>query len=212
MRIKSDLFKNFVSLNESEVYRILKDRIDSSEDITQIIEELQSALFEIGKLFEKGEYFVPDLMFAGEIMKNSNKQLEPFIVKSKIKNKGMIIIGTVFGDVHDIGKNLVVMLLESAGFIVADLGVDVNPSRFVEEIKKSNAKLIGLSALLTMSFDAIGNTVQEIEKEGLRNRVKIMVGGAPVTDLVKEKTGCDFYCKDAYEGVKIAMKVYSSHS
>ncbi len=208
MKAKSGLFKNFVSLNESEVYRILKDRIESNEDIVQILEDLQSALFEIGNLFEKEKYFVPDLMFAGEIMKNSNKQLEPFMSKSKLKNKGMIIIGTVFGDVHDIGKNLVVMLLESAGFTVTDLGVDVSPSRFVEEIKKNDAKLLGLSSLLTMSFDAIGNTVREIEKQGLRNKIKIMVGGAPVTELVREKTGCDFYCKDAYEGIQLAMKVY----
>jgi methylmalonyl-CoA mutase cobalamin-binding domain/chain len=206
--IKNDLFKNFVSLDEKKVEISLRDKINRGEDIKEIIHELRSALFEIGKLFEKETYFIPDLIFAGEIMRNCNKILEPYINRIEIEKRGTIILGTVFGDVHDLGKNLVKMLLENSGFEVIDLGVNVSPGSFTEEIKKRDAKLIGLSCLLTMSFNSINDTVELIKKEGLRDKIKIMIGGAPVTELVRKKTGCDYYCKDAYEGVKTAFKIY----
>lgn len=212
MEYNGELFKSFVNLEEEKVYKNLKDKIAARKDIKEIIDELQTSLIKIGKLFEKGEYFITELVFAGEIMKNCNKILEPYTSKIAIKNKGAIIIGTVFGDIHDLGKNLVIMLLEGAGFKVVDLGVDVRPQKFTEAIiQNKNTRLIGLSALLTNSFSSIEDTVNEITKNKLREKVKIMIGGGAVTELVREKTGCDYYCKDAYEGVKTALKIYQQN-
>ncbi|MHB1334921.1 MAG: cobalamin B12-binding domain-containing protein [Candidatus Humimicrobiaceae bacterium] len=130
------------------------------------------------------------------------------IEKINPKRKGKIVLGTVYGDVHDIGKDIVKSLLEGSGFEVIDLGTNVEPSKFVDSIKESEAKVVGLSALLTIFFNAIADTVKAIENSGIRGKVLIMVGGAPVTELVAKSTGCDFYGKDAYEGLKYVSNIY----
>lgn len=203
------LFEFLVDLKEEKVKEILNEKIRSSISAESILDELQSGLVEIGNRFEKEEYFVPDLIYAGEIMKDCMRLLEPILKKTSFTTKGKVIIGTVFGDVHDLGKDVVVTMLRGSGFEVIDLGVNVPPKRFVESIKENNVKVVGMSALLTISFDYISNTVKAIENAGLRDKIFIMVGGGAVTELVCEKTGCDFYGKDALAGVKIASKVYN---
>lgn len=203
------IYKALLELKEEEVKNLINEKIKSGIRVEDIIKELQSGLIEVGKKFEKGDYFIPELIFAGAIMKNSMNIIEPLLKNIKVKKRGKIIMGTVYGDVHDIGKDIVILLLEGAGFEVIDLGTDVEPKKFIEAIKESEAKLIGLSALLTMSFSAIEETVQVIEDSGLRDKVSIMVGGAPITKLVADSTGCDYYGKDAYDGLKYAKKIYS---
>ena len=204
-----DIYKALVSLKEKEVKSLVSQKIEEGMPVDDIMDQLQEALIEIGNRFEKEEYFIPDLIYSGAIMKDAVALLGPLSDDKSRSSKGKVVVGTVFGDVHDIGKGLLVMILSNAGFEVIDLGVSVEPKKFVDAIKESGAKVVGMSCLLTISFGAITDTVNAIKEEGVRDNVAIMVGGAPVTDLVAEKTGCDYYGKDAFSGVKFASDVYA---
>ena len=204
-----DIYEALVNLKEKEVKSLVSKAKEENKPISEIMDQLQEALIEIGNRFEKEEYFVPDLIYSGAIMKDAVDLLGPLTDADVKAKKGKIVLGTVYGDVHDIGKDLVAMLLSNSGFEVIDLGVNVEPSKFVDAIKESGAKLVGMSCLLTISFGAISDTVKAIKDAGIRDDVKIIVGGAPVTELVADKTGCDFYGKDALSGVKYANEVYS---
>jgi len=204
-----NIFEALVNLNENKVISLVTQSVRENKSFDEIMSQLQDALTEIGNRYEKEEYYVPDLIYSGAIMKKAVELLSPLKKDEDKGNKGKVIMGTVYGDVHDIGKDLVVMLLSNAGFEVVDLGTSVEPKKFVEAINENNAKVIGMSCLLTISFGAIANTVKAIEEGGIRNNVSIMVGGAPVSTLVAEKTGCDFYGKDAFAAVKFATDVYA---
>lgn len=204
-----DIYKALVSLKEKEVKSLVSQKIEEGMPVDDIMDQLQEALIEIGNRFEKEEYFIPDLIYSGAIMKDAVALLGPLSDDKSRSSKGKVVVGTVFGDVHDIGKGLLVMILSNAGFEVIDLGVSVEPKKFVDAIKESGAKVVGMSCLLTISFGAITDTVNAIKEAGIRDNVAIMVGGAPVTDLVAEKTGCDYYGKDAFSGVKFASDVYA---
>lgn len=205
-----DIYEAFVSLKEKEVKSLVSKKLKEGMSVDNIMGQLQEALIEIGNRFEKEEYFIPDLIYSGAIMKDAVALLGPLSDDKSRSSKGKVVVGTVFGDVHDIGKDLVVMLLRNSGFEVIDLGVSVEPKKFVEAIKESGARIVGMSCLLTISFGAISNTVNAIKEAGIReDNVFIMVGGAPVTDLVAEKTGCDFYGKDAVSAIKIASDIYA---
>jgi 5-methyltetrahydrofolate--homocysteine methyltransferase len=204
------IYEAFVNLKEKEVKDLINKAKEEGAPVDQIMDELQKALIEIGNRFEKEEYFVPDLIYSGVIMKDVVGMLGELIEAGSSERKGKVILGTVYGDVHNIGKDLVSMLLTNSGFEVIDLGVNVEPSKFVDSIKESGAKLLGMSCLLTISFGAIADTVKAIEEAGIRDGISIMVGGAPVTELVAEKTGCDFYGKDAVSGVKFASQIYEN--
>jgi methylmalonyl-CoA mutase cobalamin-binding domain/chain len=204
-----DIYKALVSLKEKEVKSLVSQKIEEGMPVDDIMDQLQEALIEIGNRFEKEEYFIPDLIYSGAIMKDAVALLGPLSDDKSRSSKGKVVVGTVFGDVHDIGKGLLVMILSNAGFEVIDLGVSVEPKKFVDAIKESGAKVVGMSCLLTISFGAITDTVNAIKEAGIRDNVAIMVGGAPVTDLVAGKTGCDYYGKDAFSGVKFASDVYA---
>lgn len=204
-----DIYKALVSLKEKEVKSLVSQKIEEGMPVDDIMDQLQEALIEIGNRFEKEEYFIPDLIYSGAIMKDAVALLGPLSDDKSRSSKGKVVVGTVFGDVHDIGKDLLVMILSNAGFEVIDLGVSVEPKKFVDAIKESGAKVVGMSCLLTISFGAIADTVNAIKEAGIRDNVAIMVGGAPVTDLVAEKTGCDYYGKDAFSGVNFASDVYA---
>lgn len=205
----SDIYEALVNLDEEKVKQLVNEHLVSGVAAETIMEQLQKALIEIGNRFEEEKYYVPDLLYSGAIMKEALKILAPKMKGKSVSAKGKVVMGTVFGDIHDIGKDLVVMLLRNSGFEVLDLGVDVEPQRFVEAIKDSGAKVLGMSCLLTISFNAIANTVKAIKEAGIRDKVSIMVGGAPVTELVKEKTDCDYYGKDAVNGLRFVSDVYS---
>ena len=202
------IYEALVSLNEKEVKSLVSKAKEEGVPVDDIMSRLQEALIEIGNRFEREEYFVPDLFYSGAIMKDVVELLGPLSEGKLRANKGKVVLGTVYGDVHDIGKDLVAMLLVNSGFEVIDLGVNVKPAKFVDAIKESGAKVVGMSCLLTISFGAIADTVNAIKDAGIRDNIAIMVGGAPVTDLVAEKTGCDYYGKDAFSGVNFASGVY----
>ncbi len=207
--MSNDIYEALVGLDEKKVKQLVQEGVDSGRPAEEMMDQLQDALVEIGNRFEKEEYYVPDLIYSGSIMKDAVEVLAPKLKEKKVSAKGKIVVGTVLGDIHDIGKDLVVMLLQYSGFDVIDLGVDVDPEKFVNAVKESGAKVLGLSCLLTISFDAISKTVKAFEEAGIRDDVSIMVGGAPVTELVKDKTGCDYYGKDAVNGLKFVSKIYS---
>lgn len=202
-----EIYNALVNLEEEKVKELVKENLNKGVSTNEIMTQLRDALIEIGNRYEREEYFVSDLIYSGVIMKEALSLLN--FDSAETSTKGKVVIGTVYGDVHDIGKDLVVMLLRNTGFEVIDLGTSVEANKFVKAIKESGAKLVGMSCLITISFGAIADTVQAIEKAGIRNDVSIMVGGAPVTELVAKETGCDFYGKDAFAGVKFAEQVYS---
>jgi 5-methyltetrahydrofolate--homocysteine methyltransferase len=156
----------------------------------------------VGQKYEDGEYFLTELVGAGEIVKQGIEEISPLLAGKEVEPLGKVVIGTVRGDLHDIGKNIVKMLLATSGFAVYDLGVDVTPDRFVEEIKNTNPDILGMSALLTTTMDSMRTTIEELNKRGVRNKVKIIIGGAPITNEFAEEIGADAAAMDAAQGVR----------
>ena len=182
----------------------VRSAIDAGIPVSKIlIESMITAMEEVGRLFQEGEYFVPEMLLAAHSMKAGLSVLQPHLVNTGIEPIGKIILGSVDGDMHDIGKNLVAMMLEGAGFKIVDLGTDVSAAEFVEAIKEG-ADILGLSALLTTTLPSMESTIQAIEIEGLREDIKIIVGGAPVTAEYAHQIGADGYAKDASQAVKVA--------
>jgi 5-methyltetrahydrofolate--homocysteine methyltransferase len=200
-----DKIKNcIVELNLEGIGEAVKEALKLGiSPYAVLMDGMAEGMKDIGKKYEAGEYFLSELIAAGEVMKEGMKVLEPKLKLQDIKEKGVIVIGTVKGDLHDIGKNVVAMLLKSAGFKVFDLGVDVSPEKFVKEAKIRNAHIIAISALLTTTMLEIGNVIKALNQAGIRNKVKVIVGGAALTKDFAEKIGADAYGKDAVESVKI---------
>ncbi len=162
------------------------------------------AMTEVGRLFEIGEKFVPEMLISARAMSAATSILKPLLAESGVKQVGTIVVGTVAGDLHDIGKNLVAMMMEGAGFKVIDLGTDVAPAKFVEAVRDNNPELVGMSALLTTTTKSIINTIEAFKEAGLRNSVKIMVGGAPITQEFANKVGADGFAPDAGSAARVA--------
>ena len=170
---------------------------------------LIAAMDRVGKLFEEGEIFVPEMLFAARAMQAGLKVLKPALAASDVKSAGKVAIGTAQGDLHDIGKNLVIMMLEGAGFEVVDLGTDAPPERFVEAAR-GGAQVIGMSALLTTTMAAMGRTMEALQAAGVRERVKVVIGGAPVTDAYAQKIGADAYAADASVATRIVRQLIAA--
>jgi len=160
-------------------------------------ESMIAAMAEVGRRFEIGEYFVPEMLIAARAMKEGLAILKPRLLEAKVEPIGRVVLGTVKGDLHDIGKNLVGMMLEGAGFEVIDLGTDVAPDQFVETVKGKQPQIIGLSALLTTTMPSMKTTIQALEAANARDQVKVMIGGAPVTQKYADEIGADAYATDA---------------
>lgn len=175
-------------------------------------EGLIEAMDEVGTLFEEGEYFVPEMLIAARAMKAGLAILKPLLVSANVEPAGKVVLGTVQGDMHDIGKNLVAIMLEGAGFEIVDLGTDVAPETFIAAVEneQKNVDLIGLSALLTTTLPSLEDTLQAIEQAGLRSRVKIIVGGAPVTAEYAAQIGADGFAPDASQAVSLAKALLTS--
>ena len=200
----TDLGKALVNLNEEQVNVLVKQKIEAGEDPLSLIKECNKAMVEVGKLFEKDEYFISELVMAGEIFKGVMNQLRPLLGDvEEGPSKGMVVIGTVKDDIHDIGKNIVVTLLKGSGFEVIDLGVDVPAEVFVKTVKERGAKVLGLSALLNFTFPEMKNVVEQLNAAGLRDRVKVIIGGSPCNEQVRQYTGADYNAKDAGGGARI---------
>ncbi len=194
-------------LMEEETLALVKERIAQGADPNQILDDARSAMEIVGKRFESCEYFIPDLMMAGEILREISELVKPIMVKGKGAQKsGKVIIGTVAGDIHDIGKDIVTFMLDVSGFDVLDLGIDVPVDTFVTKIKEFQPEVVGLSGFLTLAFDSMKQTVEAIEKAGLRDKVKIMIGGGQMDDEVRKYVKADAYGKDAVAGVQLAKK------
>jgi len=185
----------------------VKAALESNIPAPEILQNgLIASMSEVGRLFEEGEYYVPEMLVAARAMQAGLEILKPLLIDAGVKPIGKVVIGTVKGDLHDIGKNLVAMMLEGAGFAVRDLGVDVAPEKFVAEVQEGT-DILGLSALLTTTMPSMVNTIQAIEQAGLRNRVKIIVGGAPVTAEYAKTIGADAYAADAGQAAKLAKSL-----
>jgi len=164
------------------------------------------AMTEVGERFERQEYFVPEMLVAARAMKEALTILKPRLQASDVKPVGRILLGTVRGDLHDIGKNLVAIMMEGAGLEVIDLGVDVTPDKVVAAVKEKSPDIVGLSALLTTTMPAMRETVEALKKAGLREQVKVIVGGAPVTEQYAASIGADLYAPDAASAARVAVK------
>lgn len=169
---------------------------------------MMPAMDEVGKKFEANEYFVPELLLAARAMKSSLELIRPLLAAGGIEPAGKIAIGTVKGDLHDIGKNLVAAMLEGGGFEVIDLGVNVDPNKFVRAVKEKGAQIVALSALLTTTMPAMKTTIDALAKAGVREQVKVMVGGAPVTEAYAKEIGADGYSQNAAGAVPLARSLH----
>ncbi len=175
--------------------------------MTLVNQGISPALAEVGRLFEEGEYFVPELLMAAMATKEVFPILRPLLAQADTPSKGRVVLGAVRGDLHDIGKNLVAAMLEGAGFEITDLGVDVPPEKFIAAIKEKRAQILGLSALLTTTLPAMKAVVDAFREAGMRDQVKIMVGGAPVTSEYAESIGADGYAENAPASIKLASRL-----
>jgi 5-methyltetrahydrofolate--homocysteine methyltransferase len=202
-----DLVNTLADLKEQEAIKIVKDRLGAGEDPFKIMEDARKGMEIVGKRFGNSEYFIPDLVYSGEILKAVTELVKPKLTQAaESKKLGKIVFGTVAGDIHDIGKDIVVFMLDVNGFEVYDLGIDVPVQKFVDKIKETDAPIVGLSGFLALAFDSMKETVEAIQKAGLRDKVKIMIGGGQMSDEIRKYTGADAYGKDAMTGVTLAKK------
>ena len=165
------------------------------------------AMEEVGRLFEEGEKFVPEMLISARAMQAAMGLLKPLLLQADIKTVGRVVMGTVAGDLHDIGKNLVAMMLEGSGFEVIDLGTDVSPQQFVDAVREHQPQVIGMSALLTTTMASMGTTIEALKEAGLRDEVKVMVGGAPITQDFADKIGADGFAPDASSASRRAKEL-----
>jgi methanogenic corrinoid protein MtbC1 len=201
----SELAILLADLKEKEATDLVNKKLEQSANPLEILADAREGMKIVGERFGDGEYFIPDLIYSGEILKDIAKLVEPHIKQKGAESKklGKVIIGTVTGDIHDIGKDLVVFMLDISGFEVYDLGVDVPIQTFVDKIKETGATVVGLSGFLTLAYDAMRDTVSAIKDAGLRDNLKIMIGGGQIDDEVKRYTGADAYGKDAMAAVDL---------
>ena len=205
--MEKDLVNTLADLKEQEVIKIVEDRLKANEDPLKILGDARKGMEIVGQRFASSEYFIPDLVYSGEILKSVTELVKPRLTTAtESKKLGKIVFGTVAGDIHDIGKDIVVFMLDVNGFEVHDLGIDVPVQKFVDKIKETGAPIVGLSGFLTLAFDSMKQTVDAIKAAGLRDKVSVMIGGGQITEEVKNYTGADAYGKDAMAGVTLAKK------
>jgi len=196
------LAEAIINGKRNDAAELTKKLIDAGVPAKRILDEgLIAGMSEVGEKFKNGEYFVPEVLVAARAMKAAMELLRPLLAASDVEPIGTVVIGTVRGDLHDIGKNLVAMMLEGAGFRVVDLGVDVPAEKFIEAAREHNAEIVGMSALLTTTMTYMPEVIKALEAEGIRNRVKVIVGGAPVTQEWADQIGADGYAPDAASAV-----------
>ncbi|WP_407312370.1 B12-binding domain-containing protein [Desulfosporosinus sp. SB140] len=197
-------------LDEEKTLRLVKERIQAGYTSVDIIESCRRGVEIVGEKYSDNDYFLSDLIMSEEILKEVMRILEPHILVNDSKNGSMatpIVMGTIEGDIHDLGKNIIIYLLRSSGYRVYDLGVDVTPERFVQAVSETNASVLGISVLLSFCISSIKKVVDLLADAGLRDKVKIVVGGYPVNQKVKEFTGADFYANDVTEALKIYREI-----
>ena len=204
----SDLSILLADLKEQEALDAVKKALDEGTDPMAILADARAGMKIVGERFGNEQYFIPDLIYSGEILKGIAALVEPHIKDSgaDADKLGKVIIATVAGDIHDIGKDLVVFMLDISGFEVYDLGIDVPAQTIVDKVKETGATVVGLSGFLTLAFDAMKDTIDALSESGLRDNLKIMIGGGQIDDEVKKYTGADAYGKDAMAAVNLAKE------
>jgi 5-methyltetrahydrofolate--homocysteine methyltransferase len=202
--MSKELIEAIIEMREGDAVEITTKLLDSGADPVQVLEACREAMGIIGKRFETGESFMPELILAGEILGQISAIVKPRMKQAgESKKLGKIVLGTVQGDIHDIAKDIVGFMLDINGFEVTDLGVDTSPAKFVEAVKQSGAKIVGLSGFLTLAFDPMKDTVKALKDAGLTD-VKVMIGGGQIDENIRQYTGADAYGKDAMAAVAIA--------
>ncbi len=208
MSILSDLHQSVIDGDMPRTQELVAQAITENVPPEQILKEgLISAMSEVGQMFESGEFFVPEMLIAARAMKSGLALLRPHLVAANVQAVGKVVIGTVEGDVHDIGKNLVGMMLEGAGFEVIDLGADVSPEKYVQAVQEYQPDLLACSALLTTTMLRMKDMIHSLEEAGLRGKVKVMVGGAPITESYARDIGADLYAPDAASAASRAREL-----
>ena len=201
-----DLIEAVADLNEEEALRIVREKLDAGEDVMEILEMIRKALTIIGKRFENEECFLTELVMSGEIFRQIAELVKPKVGAIETKRLGKVLMGTVQSDIHNLGKDIVTLMLDVNGFEVLDLGVDIPPENFVEAIKEFKPQVVGMCGLLTVAYDSMKKTIEAIKKAGLRDKVKIMIGGGQVDKQIQEYVGADAYGNDAMKAVELSKK------
>ncbi|MBE7487337.1 corrinoid protein [bacterium] len=205
MSALQELYTAVLEGNANSAKTVTQQLLDAGTDPQELLNKAMiPAMDEVGRRFETNEYFVPELLISARAMKGALELVKPLLVAGGMQPVARVAIGTVKGDLHDIGKNLVAAMLEGGGFEVVDLGVDVSPEKFIEAVKAKNASVVALSALLTTTMPAMGTVIKALEEAGVRKQVKVIIGGAPITRQYAEQIGADGYSDNANGAVAIA--------
>ena len=205
--MSKELVNAIADMREQEALELAKKMVEGGSDPTEILGAAREAMGIVGQRYEKGTYFLPELILSGVMLNQIAEMVKPKLDKAaEVDRHGKVVVGTVEGDIHDIGKDIVVFMLDVNGFDVLDLGIDVPPQKFVEAIKDFEPQVVGLSGFLTLAFDSMKDTVDAIKKAGLRDKVKIMIGGGQISDEIRRHTGADAYGDDAMAGVSLAKE------
>jgi len=203
----SELSTALANLEEERVRILVQQRVNGGNEPLSIVNELRQGMDIVGERYKSKEYFLSELIISGEIFKEAMALVEPLLKAGKRGEPlGRMVLGTVKGDIHNIGKDIVATLLTAAGFEVYDLGVDVPPSKFIEKLMETNASILGMSGLLTPAFESMKETVKAVAEAGLRHGIKVIIGGGIVTEAVGRYVGADAFTDDAAEGVEICKK------
>ncbi len=202
------IFDGILEGQQKVVTAAVQSALDAGTEPAKILNDgMIAAMAEVGRRFENGDYYVPEMLIAARAMQSGLAILKPRLAEAHVKSAGTVVIGTVKGDLHDIGKNLVSMMLEGAGFEIKDMGTDVTPEKFVAAVQEHQPDLIALSALLTTTMPNMKSTIDALKAAGLREKVKVMIGGAPVTDAYAKQIGADGYSPDASRAVSLAKSL-----
>ncbi len=203
-----DLYQAVYDMDEDKAVELTEEALDEDMDPEVLLNEgLIPAMDEVGELYENGERYVPEMLLSAEAMKGSMKLLRPLLTESGVEPTGIVVLGTVEGDLHDIGMNLVGMMLEGGGFEVINLGPETPAEKFVEAVKEHNANLLGMSALLTTTMTHMPEVIEALEEEGVRDQVKVAIGGAPVSQDFADEIGADGYAADAASATDLFKKL-----
>jgi methanogenic corrinoid protein MtbC1 len=203
--MSKELVNAIADMKEGEALKLVREMVEGGSEPMAILDAARKAMDIVGQRFEKGAYFLPELMLAGEMLNQITDVVKPELAKSpEIGRHGKVLIGTVEGDIHDIGKNIVIFMLDVNGFEVLDLGVDVSPQKFVEAIGDFEPQVVGLSGFLTLAFEAMKEAVEAIKTATPRDGVKIMIGGSQVNEQICQYTGADAWGQDAMAAVTLA--------
>jgi 5-methyltetrahydrofolate--homocysteine methyltransferase len=189
------------------VVELVKSALEESVPPGDVLQAFSDGMEEVGNKYDGGEYFIPDMLASAEAVGSAMEILEPHLIKSGADLKNVFVIATVKGDIHDIGKNIVSLMLKGAGFRVRDLGNDISAELICDTVQKENASFVGLSALLTTTMQEMEVVIKELESRGLRSKVKVLVGGAPLSEAFASSIGADAYCEDAFEAIKTAEEL-----